>query len=237
MRQSDFIESMGYLLKEEALQTVEHHIQQNTLVLENLEPFPGYHGENLPLDMKPDSIFLITDRQYSAESIFRLSAQMCSYANIHFDACPAEIFVQNIQLYGIRIKGLNNYSLISDIQRCYLDHEIGFMKKRKINDPGLIRINKVFCFERLAPDIFKDLEDEHTFYVSIPSHLNWSLFRKVTENVKNNIANSNFDCASGFVYLKTILELVRIYTHSTDVNRLQIIRSKYLEEIEKIRET
>jgi hypothetical protein len=127
--------------------------------------------------------------------------------------------------------------LISDIQRCYLDHEIGFLKKRKINDPGLIRINKVFCFERLAPDIFKDLEDEHTFYVSIPSHLNWSLFRKVTENVKNNIANSNFDCASGFVYLKTILELVRIYTHSTDVNRLQIIRSKYLEEIEKIRET
>ena len=83
-------------------------MQQNTLVLENLEPFPGYHGENLPLDTKPDSIFLITDRQYVAESIFRLSAPMCSYAKIEFDACPAEIFINNTQFYGIRIKELNN---------------------------------------------------------------------------------------------------------------------------------
>ncbi len=110
------------------------------------------------------------------------------------------------------------------------------MKKRKINDPGLIRINKVFCLERLSPDIFKDLEHEHTFYVSVPVHLNWTLFKKVTEKVKNNIVNSNFDCASGFIYQKTILELVRIYTHNTDVNRFQTIRNKYLEEIDRIQE-
>ena len=236
MKIPDLIESMGYLLKEETLQTVEHYVLQNTLVLENLEPFPGYLGENLPLDTKPDSIFLITDKPYNAESIFRMSAQMCNYSGISFDACPAEVFIHNTHYFGIRIKGLVNYSYISDIQGCYRDHDIGFMKKRNINDPGLIRINKIFCLEKLAEHIYKDLEDEHTFYVSVPAHLNWSLFKKVTQNVKNNIDNSNFDCASGFIYLKTILELVRIYTHSADISRLQVIRSKYLEEIAKIEE-
>jgi hypothetical protein len=111
------------------------------------------------------------------------------------------------------------------------------MKKRRINDPGLIRINKIFCLEKLADNVYKDLDDENTFYVSVPAHLNWSLFKKVTQNVKNNIDNSNFDCATVFIHLKTILELVRIYTHSDNIERLQVIRSKYVEEIGRIEES
>jgi hypothetical protein len=42
------IESIGVLLKEETLQTVEHYVLENTLVLESIEPFPGYHGQNMP---------------------------------------------------------------------------------------------------------------------------------------------------------------------------------------------
>lgn len=230
------IESMGYLLKEETLQNVEHYIQPNTLVLENLEPFPGYHGENLPLDTRPDSVFLITDKKYPAELIFRLSDQMCQYAKIQFNACPAELFIHNTQFYGIRIKGLSNYSLITDIQGCYVDHEIRFMKLRKIKEPGLIRINKVFCLVRLADEIFRDQEDECTFYLSVPVHLNWTIFKKVTGQVKNNLDNSNFDCASGFIFLKNILELVRVYTPTADLNRLQLIREKFLEEIARIQD-
>jgi hypothetical protein len=233
---SEIIESMGFLLKEESLQIVEHCVLQNTLVLENLEPFPGYHGENLPCDTKPDSLFLITDKQYSAESILRISSQLCALAKIAFDACPAEIFMYNTQLFGIRIRGLSNYSLISEIQNCYVDHGIKFMKKRKINATGLIRINKIFCLEKLAEHIYKDLDDEKTFYLSVPMHLNWNLFKQAVRQVKNNLDNSNFDCASGFIYLKTIFEFVRIYTQHAEIPRLKTIREKFLEEITRIQE-
>jgi len=236
MKTSTIFETMGVLLKEETLQTVDHYVVQNTLVLDSLEPFPGYHGENLPMNTKPDSLFLITDKSYPIEHIFRISQCLCSYQNMKLDACPADIFIYNTNLPCIRIKGLNNYTLISEIQGCYIDKGIGFMKNRNINAPGLIRINKVFSFEKLADHIYKDLDDENTFYLSVPYHFNWNLFKKVTKDVKNNVDNSNFDCASGFIYLKTIMEFVRIYTRHSETNRLQLVREKYLEEIRKIQE-
>jgi hypothetical protein len=236
MKTSTIYETMGVLLKEETLQTVDHYVVQNTLVLESLEPFPGYHGENLPLDNKPDSLFLITDKTYPFESLFRISQRLCSYQNMQLDACPVDIFIYNTDLPGIRIKGINNYSLIAEIQGCYIDKGIGFMKKRNINAPGLIKLNKVFTIEKLADYIYKDLIDENTYYISVPFHFNWNLFKKVTMIVKNNLDNSNFDCASGFIYLKTIMEFIRIYAKNQDIQRLQSIREKYLEEIRKIQE-
>lgn len=236
MKTPEIFESMGVLLKEETLQTVDHYVLQNTLVLESHEPFPGYHGENIPLDDKPDSLFLITDKHYPIETLFRVSQRLCAYQNMNFDSCSADIFIYNTNLPCIRIKGLNNYSLISEIQGCYIDKGIGFMKKRNINAPGLIKIIKVFSIEKLTDHIFKDLEDASTFYISIPYHFDWSLFKKVSANVKNNLDNSNYDNASGFIYLKRLMEFVRIYAKNPDINRLQSIREKYLEEIKKIQE-
>lgn len=236
MKTPALFESMGVLLKEETLQTVDHYVIQNTFVLESLEPFPGYHGENLPLDDKPDSLFLVTDKAYPIENVFRISQHLSSYHNIQFDSCLADIFIYNTNLPCIRIKGLNNYSLISDIQGAYIDKGIGLMKKRNINAPGLIKITKVFSVEQLTDHIYKDLDDECTFYLSIPNHFDWSLFKKISTNVKNNLDNSNFDSASGFIYLKSLMEFVRIYAKNPDINRLQLIREKYLEEIRKILE-
>lgn len=236
MKTNSITESIGTLLKEETLQTVDHYIMQNTLVLESLEPFPGYHGDNTPGVTKPDSLFLITDKLYPIEDIFRISQNLCTYQHIVLDACMAEIFINNANLAGIRIKGLTSYARISELQGCYIDKGIHFMKGKNLNAPGLIRISKVFSFEYLEENIYKDLDDDFIYYVSLPYHFNWNLFKTVTLNVKNNMDNSNFDCALGFVYLKTIMEFVRIYAKNMDSTRLNQIRNKYLEEIRKIQE-
>jgi hypothetical protein len=236
MKLTGTIESIGVLLKEETLQTVEHYVLENTLVLESIEPFPGYHGENLPTGSKPESLFLITDKSYPIETVFRVSQHLCCYQNIPIDACPVEINILNSKLSGIRIRGLNNYSLISEIQGCYIDKEIYFARKKTINAPGLMRIIKIFSVKRLEDHIFKDLDDDSTFYLAIPYHFSWNLFRKVTLNIKNNMDNSNFDCASGFIYLKDMMEFVRIYVKDPESVRLRLIREKYLEEIAKVRD-
>jgi len=72
-------------------------------------------------------------------------------------------------------------------------------------------VDKVFSLERLQDYFYRDLDDELTYYIEIPFHFNWNLFKKVTFNVKNNLDNSNFDAALAFVYLKNIVEFIRIY--------------------------
>lgn len=235
MKTNERIESIGVLLKEETLQTVDHYVLENTLVLENLEPFPGYLGENLPTNVKPESLFLITDKPYPLERILRVSQHMCCQS-IPIDACQAEISVQNSTYHGIRIRGLSNYSFVAEIQRCYLEKNILFMKKKAIHAPAIMKITKIFSAERIDGTIYKDLDDDNTFYLTIPYHFTWNLFQKVSFRVKNNLDNSNFDGASGFIYLRDMLEFVRIYAQDTDIVRLKAIREKYIEEIAKIRD-
>ena len=236
MNRPDHIETIGTLLKEESLKNVEQKIMMNTLVLESLEPFPGYHGENVPFETKPGSLFLITQVQYPMETILRISQQICGYHHLQFDLSPAEIFIYNNTLHAIRIKDLDDYSLIADIQGCFIDHDIKFMKKRRISAHGLIRVDKIFSLELLQESFYRDLDDEKTYYIEIPYHFNWSLFRKVTFTVKNNLENSNFDAALAYIYLKSIVEFIRIYAKSPTIDRLQGIRERYLEEIYRIQQ-
>lgn len=40
--------SIGTITKKEKIATVENDIRSNTLVMESLFPFPGYHGTTVP---------------------------------------------------------------------------------------------------------------------------------------------------------------------------------------------
>jgi hypothetical protein len=235
MNAKTIVESLGKITKEEMLQSVTFNVIQNTLVLENLEPFPGYHGENMPFESAPESVFLMTTKACQTETIFRLSRRICNYHNLSFNACPAEISFFNTTYYGIRIKGLNSYNVIADIQGCYMDQGISFLKYKKIRSAGLMKIEKIFHLEKVDESIYRDQEDAFTTYLQIPYAFNWNLFKKVTTNIKNNLENRNFDAAIGFVYLKEIVDFVRIYA-KTDISRLRIIHEKYLEEISHIQQ-
>jgi hypothetical protein len=229
------LETLGVLLKEESLQTVENNVLENSLVLESIEPFPGYHGVNLPTGAKPDSLFLITERAYPLETIFRVSQHLCCSLNVQIDACPAEINIRSTTYSAIRIRDLSKYSLISEIQSCYLKKDIRFMKLRKINSPALIRLTKIFSLEKLDDHIFLDLDDENTFYLTVPYHFSWDAFQNVSPRIKNNLDNSNFDSALGYIFLKEMIEFVRIYAVQPEISRLKLIREKYVEEIARMR--
>jgi len=235
MNTNETVESLGKIIKEEILQNVDFNTIQNTLVLENLEPFPGYHGENLPLETMPESIFLITTKGFPSETIFRISERLCQYQHLTFSACPAEITLLNSQYYAIRIKGLSSYAAIADIQGCYIDQGITFLKHKKIKGTGLIKIEKVFRLEPAEEYIYRDRDDELTYYLQVPYSFSWNLFKKVTYSIKNNLENRNFDAAMGFVYRSKMLDFVRIYARM-DINRLRLIREKYLDEIARLRQ-
>jgi hypothetical protein len=228
------IETIGGLAKEESLVTLTDHIMPNSFVLETLEPFPGYHGSNLPIESKPISVFLITKVKYSTEKVLRVAHNIKKYFNHNFDAVPGTICIQNDTIPCIRIRDLDNYELIGQLQKCFFSEGIMFAKKRNIRAEGVIQLRKHFKIQEIGDGIYKDLVDPAMFYIRINHQLTWQLFMQITQKIRNNVDNSNFDSALAAIYTIDILDVIRIYANNISLENLKLLKEKYLQEIKKI---
>lgn len=230
------IQTIGGVAKEESLFTLTTHVMPNTFVLENDEPYPGYHGKNLPGGTKPISVFLMTRKKYSTEKILRLTQKIRKYFEHPFDAVPGVICINNETIPCIRIRGLDNYDLIEDLQKCFFSEDVKFLKKRNVKAEAVITLKKLFDIEPIDENIFKDNDEPSTFYIRLSRQLSYGQFRQVTFRVKNNIDKDlvNFDAALAAIYTRDVMDVVRIYAKDTDMDKLKIILRTYEEEMEKL---
>lgn len=231
------IETIGYITKEEQMVSLEHDIIPNTLVIETRQPFPGYHGKDLPGELStkvPEFVFFVTKQKYTTENIARITQNIRKYFKEDIDVARAEINVFNTKLPGIRIKHCKDLSKIAELQSCYKGEDIKFAKKKKVDTIGLIKIQKYLMLEEIGEGIYKDLEEESTHYLQIPLELKWPQFKSITFKIKNNMDDSNFDAAQGMFYRKgRIVDFVRIYDKSASKERLEDIKNRYLKEISR----
>ncbi|MCD6596212.1 MAG: hypothetical protein J7L04_00905 [Bacteroidales bacterium] len=228
------ISTTGHITKVELLHTLKSNILENTFVLENFEPFPGYHGKNAPSSLKPHHLFLVTRKAYSYDEISRTSKKIGSNCQVKFGARPADLFIFNQKLSAIRIKELDSFEKITELQKWYIDEGISFKKKKNFNSEGLIKVMKHFELSEVEDGIYKDNENPLMCYFQVPAYLSWKVFEKITYSIKNNISNSNFDAAQGVIYLKDLVDIVRVYMKDLKVEFLKELQSHYLEEIRKI---
>ena len=224
---------MGVISKVEKLETLNNNILENTLVLEEIEPFPGYHGANLPTGYNPTAVYLVLKKKLSTVQILRITQSIRKSFKHGFDGTAAQISINNDVFYCIRLRSLENYSLIPELQKSYLYEGLNFMKKKKIRGEGIIELKKHFELEKLDEHIYKDLVDPLMYYIEIPRHLSWQMFLDITTSIKHNIDMLNFDAAIGAIYLKDIIEVVRIFAKDMSKDDLNTIREKYLEELRK----
>ncbi len=227
------IETFGAIIKEEKLHNLDANILPNSFVLEETEPFSGYHGKDLPTDPVPLYIYLLTKKRYRGEKILRATRSIHQYSEHPFDASPAELCIFNDTYFAIRVRNLSSFELIPEIQECFQGEGIQFMKKKTYNDKGIIKVRKFLDLELLDEGIYRDLEDPMMYYFEIPVKLRWKVFEVITRAVKNNLDNNNFDAALGVLYRKEILDVVRIYEKDCSLDRLKELRGTYLEEIRK----
>ena len=233
MATTRIIETMGSISKVEKLRTLDNSILENTLVLEEIEPFPGYHGANLPTGYNPTAVYLVNKKKHSTVKIHRLTQAIRKYFKHEFDGTAAEICIHNKVFNGIRLRNLENYTIIPGLQKCYMDEGLKFSKKRNIEGEAVIELKKHFELEELDNGIYKDMVDPLMYYIEVPRHLNWHHFLEITTSIKHNIDNLNFDAAVGAIYLKEIIEVVRIFAKDMSVDDLRVIQEKYIEEIRK----
>jgi hypothetical protein len=226
------IETIGSVAKEELLKTVDHYILPNSFVMQNLEPYPGYHGLNLPIDQAPDTFFFVTLEEHSPEKVFRIAHNIRSFTEYSFDACPAKLCIGNDTYHSIRVRDLNSYEPVEEIQKCFLDTGIQFMKKKDVEATTLIELRKIFKLEEVNENILKDTNGL-MHYLKVRKQLTWGRFKKISLWVKNNLYDSNFDAALAVVYGADVYDLVRIYMPEPKPERLEEIRQKYLEGIQR----
>lgn len=227
------LEIFGTVAKEELVKTVEHYILPNSFVLENLEPYPGYHGENLPTNLGPDTFFLVTTEVHSPEKIFRISHDIRSFTGQLFKGSPAKLCIGNDTYHAIRIRDLNSYDPLEEIQKCYLDAGINFQKHKVVEGTALIELKKIFTLEKIHEDLYKDTEGS-MHYLKINRPLTWGRFKTVTRWVKNNIDDHNFDAALAVLYGNEVHDMIRIYDTHPTLDRLNLISQKYLEGLRRI---
>lgn len=235
MSENRIIETIGSISKEETLGTVIHKIVENTLVLEVLDAFPGYHHA-LPKDATPDYIFIATKKYYTREEISRASMRISKYCNCSFNAAAAKVQISNDTFNAIRIKGLTSYDQIEDVQKCFQNENIKLRKAKKIKTKGIIYVKKYFVLtEDEEMGIYYDQIDPDFFYIKLPVQLSWKMFEKITYSLKYNWKDSNFDAAIGTIFHKANVEdVVRVYSKEFSKDLIRKLRDMYLKEISRM---
>ena len=112
--------TLGSISKQEIVKTLEVNIMPHTLVMELMEPFPGYHGANMPTESVPRSILIATARAYSDEEILRITERISTSCNTCFSASPAVVTIYKEDYPAIRIWGLESYDYIPELQELNL---------------------------------------------------------------------------------------------------------------------
>jgi hypothetical protein len=232
MSQKIILETIGTIEKKELLGPVGY----DELVLESFEPFPGYHGTTVPDTMKPKSLFVITRSKYIEEKIIRTTQRIKKERNLEFDGTPGHVTLYNMLNPCLRIRGLKSFELVPDILHAYEDEGIEFMANRKIEPfTGIIKVKKYFLLDPISEEVFYDAEDKNMFYFAIPIQLRFNQFEKITMEIKHTMEEHNFDVALGTIYRRNgLIDMIRVYDQKCTPERLEMIRSMFLNRITKL---
>jgi hypothetical protein len=229
MKSSECIhEFTGSILKEETIKTLTKVGLEKTLIYEIEDSFPGYYGLESQ-DLRPNYIFLPTKKVYSYEEVKRVEGRIKKYCNETFDIASASIDIFNEIVPAIRLKYLENYDKLRDIQMFLKEEDILFKSQKKnIHKKVLLQTEKVFLVKETDTGIFMDQEEKENSYISLPKHLKWKEFETITFQVKNNWRGNGFDAAlAHFNRHAGVIDVVRIYSKENSYEFSRTIQEVY----------
>ncbi len=225
-------ELIGKIIIQENIDTINENKIPKTFVINVPDPFESYYSRFTDIN-KPISIIFVTKTPNSFEKILRITKKINQQNDLNLTGAKCEVRINSRKLNGIRIKGLNRYSEIEQIQQFYKNEGIEFSKSEKFTDTeALIRINRFFEIEELSNGIYKSQMEDDVYYVEVPKYMKWDEFRTFTFEIKNNMVDKNYDIAKGIFYLNEgITEILRIVKPKATVELLKIIQQKYIERL------
>lgn len=234
------IQSLGYVLKREKLATLASDHHHPELLLESLEPYPGFYEEYfLPTtarEQKPKSVFMVIKNfdVCHEDDFIRMTMHIKRDHQIKFDAALSSIMMFNEQATSIRVN-MEDYSQLHELINHYKQVGVKFLPAKQVKPyQSLIKIRRYFDLEVMSEGIFKDIDKTDVYYLRVPVFMTWDEFEKATIAIRNNFDYKTYDAAQAAIYDKHgIVELVRIYDRKADLSKLQSLRQKYIIEVER----
>jgi hypothetical protein len=225
-------ELIGKIIIEEDVDTIHENKIPRTFVIAVPDPLKSYYNWFTDIN-KPNSIIFITKKPSSFENILRMTKKINEKHKLNLDGAKCEVAIGSRKLHGIRVKGINRYHEIEEIQRHYLKQGTEFAKSEKLTKKNsLIRINKFFNIKRIGKGIYQSVSKDDDFYVEFPKHMQWDEFKRITFEIKNNIVDRNYDIAKGIFYIDGgITEMLRIIKPKASVKFLRDIQKRYIEKL------
>lgn len=237
MNNQPILERYGNLLKQEVLVSMEEKTLPHTFVLEASEPFPGFFGyyNDVPVYAKPLYLYLVLKHPYTMEEVTRAYQHIRkTFPAPKMHATVGTVVLRNETLPVLRVRHLDSYDQVVQLQNAFADHGFEYAKKpvRPVNDTALIRIKKFFVLKEIADDIYLDMTELDHGYFVVPRLMAWDEFADVTRQVKNNWTKASFDAAMGHFHDQSdIVDIVRIYNPHINLEFLSDVRDKYLARI------
>lgn len=233
MEVKNAIEVFGTIQKQETVMSIDDKVQTGTLVFEALEPFPGYYHET-PFGANPIYMYLALQEQYPLMDIIRATLKVEKVFDEKFDAGKGFVQIVETKYNVLRVRHLNRYDLIGDLQKAYNDQGIHFMHKSKrgLESSAQIKVVKFFNLTPIDEGIFMDNKEENHAYITLPKELAWDDFNALSNRVKYNWEGSKFDAAVGaFMHNGKLNEFVRIYSSKLSPDYLKDLKALYLEKM------
>jgi hypothetical protein len=234
MERNDVIETIGSITKIENLRSLEYDILANSLVLKNIDPFPGYSTNNnkLSIAKKPVSIFIILKQQYDPSKINNILKKLPSDMVTKFCPSYGDIITHEAIYSCIRLKGIEHDSLVPAFQQHFVKKDLKLMDYKKTDGLARIKIFKSFRIIKIAEGLYRDLTETEKVYIRIPFSLGWKQFDNITKKSKHNLPNNNFDAATGIIYRFCGPEdVIRVYDQIKTIERALEIKKMYFKEI------
>jgi hypothetical protein len=227
-------EILGKLTRQENISPIERNKISNTMVIHVPSPLATYYSRFSQIN-KPNAVLLITKKPVSFEHILRATSKINKKNALELGGAKCEITIGNKNYSGIRLKGINEFSEIEEVQRNFVEE--GFEFARNINikkdTDSLIRVNKFFELEIVEEGIYHSPNNKDRYYIEIPKHVHWDEFRRITFDIKNNVSVSGYDVAKGIFYEKDgITEMVRIIKPNITLDMVKELKNKYFDRLE-----
>jgi hypothetical protein len=226
------IELIGKLIKQENIDTVDTNKIPRTFVINVPDAYKSYYSRFTNIN-KPVSIIFVTKGLTSFEKILRTTRAINEKYKLNLDGAKCEVKINSRKLVGIRVKGINRFTDIKQVQEYYKDAGFEFARSEKFKETdSLIRINRFFNLKELEKGIYQSVDDDYDHFIEIPEYMTWEEFRKYTFEIKNNISDASYDIAKGIFYKNgRIIEMLRIVKENASVDFLKMIQQKYIDKL------
>lgn len=226
-------ELIGKIIIQEKIDTIDENKLPNTFVINVPDPYKNYYGRFTEI-VKPVSIIFVTKTPNSFEKILRVTKKINEKYHLKLDGAKCEITMNSRKLEGVRVKGINRFHEIGQIQQYYKDEGYDFAKSEKFKSTeALIRINRFFNVDEVEQGIYHSHNEDEVYYIEAPRYMSWEEFKKLTQEIKHNIADANYDIAKGIFYVNHgITEILRVVKPKATMELLKTIKKKYIEKLE-----